>query len=94
MDQLSEVLDSPEVAALVSELETTRWTGRPGYALRAMVGLALVKSIYAIATWTKTVALVGEHDALRAILVCDTLAAGPSVYACYRFTTRLRTYSG
>ena len=28
--QLAEVLDSPEIAALVSELESTRWTGRPG----------------------------------------------------------------
>jgi hypothetical protein len=47
VDQLAEVLDSSEVAALVSELETTRWTGRPGYPLRMMVGLALVKSIFA-----------------------------------------------
>src|SRR3954454_4425323 len=29
--QLAEVLDSPEIAALVSALEATRWTGRPGY---------------------------------------------------------------
>jgi hypothetical protein len=43
--QLSEVLDSPEIAALVSELETTRWTGRPGYPIRSMVGMALAKSI-------------------------------------------------
>ena len=41
VDQLAEVLDSPEIAALVSELEATRWTGRPGYPLRSMVGVAL-----------------------------------------------------
>ena len=37
------LLDSPEIAALVSELEATRWTGRPGYPLRGMIGMALVK---------------------------------------------------
>jgi hypothetical protein len=62
------VLDSPEIAALVSELEATRWTGRPGYPLRGMVGMALAKSIYAVPTWTRTVALVREHAALRAVI--------------------------
>ena len=64
--QLAGVLDSPEIAALVSELEATRWTGRPGYPIRRMVGMALAKSIYAMPTWTRTVALVREHAALRA----------------------------
>ena len=45
VDQLAEVLDSPEIAALVSELEATRWTGRPGYPIRSMIGMALVKSM-------------------------------------------------
>jgi hypothetical protein len=89
--QLAEVLDSPEIAALVSELESTRWTGRPGYPLRAMVGMALAKSIYAVPTWTKTVALVCEHAALRAAIVGRNSDV-PSVYACYRFTAKLRTY--
>jgi len=90
--QLSEVLDSPEIAALVSELEATRWTGRPGYPIRGMVGMALAKSVYAVPTWTRTVALVREHAALRAAV---TLVSGdvPSVYACYRFAVKLRTYS-
>ena len=48
VDQLSEVLDSPEIASLVSELEATRWTRRPGYPIRSMVGMALAKSIYSI----------------------------------------------
>ncbi len=44
--ELAGILGSPEVARLIAELEVTRWTGRPGYPLRAMVGLALAKSIY------------------------------------------------
>jgi len=62
---LADLLDSPEIASLISELDATRWTGRPGYPLRAMVGVALAKSLYSIPTWTRTVALVREHDALR-----------------------------
>jgi hypothetical protein len=85
------MLDSPEIAALVSELEATRWTGRPGYPLRGMVGMALAKSIYAVPTWTRTVALVREHAALRAAITQGT-GDVPSVYACYRFTAKLRQY--
>ena len=91
--QLAEVLDSPEIAALISELESTRWTGRPGYPLRSMVGMALAKSMYAIPTWTRTVALVREHSALRAAVVGSLSSDVPSVYACYRFTAKLRAYS-
>lgn len=86
--ELVGLLDSPEIAAFISELEATRWTGRPGYPIRAMVGMALVKSLYAIPTWSRTARLVGEHPALRAALGCT-----PSVYACYRFAAKLRTYS-
>lgn len=90
-EQVGVLLDSPEIAALVSELEATRWTGRPGYPLRSLVGMALVKSVYAIPTWTRTVALVREHEALRAA-IADTQQV-PSVYACYRFTAKLRAHS-
>jgi len=38
---LAGLLDSPEIVRLIAELEETRWTGRPGYPLRAMVGVAL-----------------------------------------------------
>jgi hypothetical protein len=89
--QLAEVLDSPEIAALVSDLEATRWTGRPGYPIRGMIGMALAKSLYAVPTWTRTVALVREHAALRAA-ICGSSQDVPSVYACYRFTTKLRTF--
>jgi len=72
----------------VTELEATRWTGRPGYPLRAMVGVALVKSMYALPTWSRTVRLVAEHAALR-----DALGAVPSQWACYRFAAKLREHS-
>ncbi len=87
--QIPGLLDSPEIASLVSEPEATRWTGRPGYPIRSMVGMALAKSLYAIPTWTRTVALVREHDALRAAIGAD---ACPSVYACYRFAAKLRAF--
>jgi len=85
--QVAALLDSPEIARLISELETTRWTGRPGYPLRAMVGLALVKTLYALPTWTRTVALVRDHAELR-----DVLGTVPSVDAVYRFTAKLREH--
>ena len=58
--ELSGLLDSPEIGRLIAELEATRWTGRPGWPIRTMVGLALAKSVYALPTWTKVVALVAE----------------------------------
>jgi hypothetical protein len=85
--QVGSLLDSPEIAAMIRELEQTRWTGRPGYPVRAMVGMALVKSLYGIPTWSRTARLVAEHRALQ-----DALGAVPSVYACYRFTAKLREF--
>ncbi len=86
--QISALLDSPEIVRLIADLQETRWTGRPGYAVRAMVGLALVKSVYALPTWSRTVRLVGEHAALR-----DVLGDAPSAHAAYRFTVKLRKHS-
>jgi hypothetical protein len=77
--QVAGLLDSPEIAQLVDELEATRWTGRPGYPIRAMVGMALAKSLYTLPTWTRTVALVREHAALRMALGCPYVS---SVRAC------------
>jgi IS5 family transposase len=82
---LCELLDSPEIVALCEDLDALRWTGRKGYGSRALVGACLVKSLYAIPTWSRTAALIAEHDALRA-----ALGNAPSVYACYRFATKLR----
>lgn len=86
--QLSILLDSPEIRRLIAELEETRWTGRPGNPVRTMVGLCLVKSVYALPTWTRTVALVGEHWKLQRVLGCE--GKPPSVYAAYRFAEKLR----
>jgi Transposase domain (DUF772) len=90
--QLAGLLNSPEISELVAELAATRWTGRPGYPLRAMVGMALAKSLYTLPTWTRTVALVREHTALRAVLGCPDVADVPSIHACYRFTAKLRRF--
>jgi hypothetical protein len=46
-----------------------------------------VKSLYGIPTWTRTVALVREHTGPLAALGSGDC---PSVYACYRFTGKLR----
>jgi hypothetical protein len=74
--QIGALLDSPEIAGLISELEATRWTGRPGYPVRSMIGLVLVKSLYTLPTWTRAVALVRDHAGLR-----DALGAAPSADA-------------
>ncbi len=86
--ELAALLDSAEVRRLVAELEETRWTGRPGYPIRTMVGLALAKSLYALPTWTKVVALVADHWKLQRVLGCE--GNPPSQWAAYRFAAKLR----
>jgi transposase, IS5 family len=88
---LSEILASPEVSRLIEELQETRLTGRPGYPLKSMIGMALAKSMYALPTWTRTVALVREHPALAAVIAPDGNV--PSHWACYRFTAKLRAHT-
>src|SRR5215204_5780281 len=85
--QVSALLDSPEIGRLIADLDATRWTGRPGYPVRTMVGAALVKSVYCLPTWTRTVRLIAEHAALR-----QAIGGAPSVDACYRFTVKLRKH--
>lgn len=89
-EDLSRILESPEVSRLIDALQATRWTGRPGSPIRSMIGMALAKSLYVLPTWTRTVALVCEHPALAAVIAPD--GGVPSVYACYRFTTKLRDH--
>jgi hypothetical protein len=85
--ELAAILDSPEIGRLIEDLEGVRWTGRPGYPIRSLLGVALAKSIYAIPTWSRTIALVHEHEGLqRALGDC------PSVYAAYRFSVKLRRH--
>ena len=85
--QVAALLRLPEIMRLISDLDETRWTGRPGYAIRVMVGAALVKAIYALPTWTRTVRLIAEHAALR-----DAVGGAPSHWACYRFAAKLREH--
>ena len=62
----------PDAYPRSPELEETRWTGRPGYPIRSMVGCALcVKTLYTIPTWTKTADLVAEHPELQRVLGCE-----------------------
>jgi IS5 family transposase len=86
--QVGALLDLPEIAELIATLDETRWTGRPGYPVRAMVGMALVKGVYALPTWSRTARLVADHDGLRQVLG----GIAPSVYACYRFAAKLREH--
>lgn len=83
--EIADLLDSPELRDLIAELDSLRWTGRKGYGSRALIGACLVKSVYAIPTWSRTARLIGDHGALQA-----ALGGTPSVYACYRFATKLR----
>jgi hypothetical protein len=90
-EDLAAILASPEVTRLIDELQSTRETGRPGYPLRSMVGMALAKSLYALPTWTRTVRLVREHRELGAVIAPE--GAVPSIDACYRFTRKLRDHA-
>jgi len=86
-DQIRHLLATPEIRAFIADLEVTRWTGRPGYPIRAMVGMTLVKSLYVLPTWTRTARLVADHAGLR-----KALGGAPSADACYRFTRKLREH--
>src|SRR5207248_10635219 len=86
--EISALLESPEVAALIAELEALRWTGRRGYGPRTLVGACLIKSLYGFTTWTRAAALIADHPGLQA-----AIGGCPSVFACYRFTVKLREHS-
>jgi len=81
------LLDSPEIASLITQLEELHWTGRPGFPAKSLVGAALVKAVYALPTWTRTARLIAEHAALR-----DAIGGTPSVHALYRFAGKLRKH--
>ncbi|MCA1707715.1 MAG: transposase [Actinobacteria bacterium] len=83
---VAELLDSPEVTALIAAVEAVGDTrGRKGFGTRALVGACLVKGLFALPTWTWVAALIAEHPGLQA-----RLGASPSVWACYRFARKLR----
>jgi Transposase DDE domain/Transposase domain (DUF772) len=83
--QIGALLDLPAIKQLIADLDETRWTGRPGFAIRAMVGAALIKAVYCLPTWTRTARLIAEHAALR-----EVIGGTPSHWACYRFAAKLR----
>lgn len=83
--EVLEILDSPEVQGFIATLEACRWTGRRGYGSRTLLGACLVKGLYALPTWTRTVRLLEEHAALA-----DAIGGVPSEWACYRFAAKLR----
>jgi len=89
--QVGRLLGSPEIRGLIATLEETRWTGRPGFPIRAMLGMALVKSLYTLPTWTRVVRLVTDHAALRKALGVPQDGV-PSQWACYRFAAKLRQF--
>ena len=90
VSRLASLLDTPEIAGLIADLDASRWNGRPGYPIRSMVGIALAKSLYSISTWTKIVSLVKEHQSLSEVIAPN--GEIPSVFACYRFTKKLREH--
>jgi hypothetical protein len=50
---VAELFESPEIVALIAELDALRDTrGNKGYGTRALVGACLVKSLFNLATWT------------------------------------------
>lgn len=88
------LLDSREIIDFISELDFLKWTGRPGYSTRTLMGVVLVKSMYGQSTWTKTLALVKDHAGLRAAIGCVNDQDVPSIDAVYRFIRKLSLYEG
>jgi hypothetical protein len=87
VDELAAILQAPEILRLIDQIEAARWTGRRGYPIRALFGVALAKSLYAIPTWSGIIALVHEYEGLQRVL-----GGCPSVYAAYRFSVKLRRH--
>lgn len=93
-ETISVILDSIEITDLVEQLEFFRWTGRPGYSTRTMMGVVLTKSLYGVSEWTRTLDLVRDHAGLRAAIGCVDDQDVPSKDAMYRFNKKLRRCEG
>jgi hypothetical protein len=86
VSDVAELLNSPELAALIADLdESGDKRGRKGYGARALLGACLVKSLFALPTWTFVAALIAEHPGLQ-----EALGGAPSCWAMYRFSAKLR----
>jgi hypothetical protein len=76
------------VAELVERIDGLKLRKRRGYGTRTLIGACLVRSIYALQTWTRTSQLIAEHAALA-----EAVGGTPSEWACYRFMAKLREHS-
>lgn len=85
---IEELLELPEFRQLIAELEATRWTGRPGYGVKTLLGVCLVKHVFALPTWTRVMALIADHWRLQRVLGCE--GNPPSHWSAYRFSRKLR----
>jgi hypothetical protein len=83
-EQVARLLALPEVRALIAALDAERWTGRVGFGNRMLLGAVITKATYALPTWSRTVRLIAEHDALRTVL-----GGAPSDDALDRFRKKL-----
>src|SRR6266516_5971631 len=74
--EIAALLDSPEVAALIVELDALRWRGRgrKGHGTRALVGACLIKALYGLPTGR------GLPRSSRIIRACKALSE--AVRAC------------
>jgi transposase, IS5 family len=88
------LLDSREIIDFISEVDFLKWTGRPGYSTRTMMGVVFTKSLFGQTTWTKTLELVQDHPKLRAAIGCADDRDLPSIDAIYRFTKKLNHCEG
>jgi hypothetical protein len=90
--QVAALLGLPEIAQLIADLGETRWTRRPGYPVRTMVGAALIKVVYCLPTWTRTARLIAEHDALREVIGGAPSHARDRYYParCHQGSVKLR----
>jgi hypothetical protein len=86
VSDVAALLDSPEIAALVAQVDGAGSPrGRKGYGARTLLGACFVKTLFALPTWTFVAALIAEHPGLQ-----DALGGCPSVWAMYRFSVKLR----
>lgn len=86
VSDVAAILDSPEVHDLIAAVQAVGdKRGRKGFGTRTMTGAMLIKGLFALPTWTWVAALIAEHPGLQ-----DAIGGAPSVWACYRFSTKLR----
>ena len=82
---------------LINDLEYRRWTGRPGYPVRSLVGAFVTRDAYRLRSLTQAVRLIARHQGLQEVLrgdytgLPDAADVVPSADACYRLARLLRS---